>query len=111
MELAGEFIIDELASSIRGSLSLKLRDQSVGNLFVYSRKECEATNLQNSRDEEELARQLKQFEQDLQRETVKNNLSLAHNDHLKHVRRQLPISKTKIDWERASAPLAINKKQ
>jgi hypothetical protein len=111
LELTGKFIIDELALSIRGSLYLKIRDQSVGNLFIYSRKECEITNLQSLQDVEELARQLRRFEQDLQREIVKNNLSLAYNDHLKHLRRQLPISKTKIDWARASAPLAVNKKQ
>ena len=107
----GEFTVDELASNVCGSLTLKIRDQSDGDLFIYAKKEYGITKLQNVQDEEELTKHIKQFEQELQREIVKNNLSLVHNDHLKHVRRQLPISKTKIDWDKATIPIAINKKK
>jgi hypothetical protein len=110
MELTGEFILDQEAFKIQGFLVLKIRDQDVGELFIYFKKEFNSSFSSGLQCEEEIAIQIKQFEQELQREIVERNSSLMYNDHLKHLRRQLPISKTKIDWEKASFPLVINKK-
>jgi hypothetical protein len=110
MELTGEFILDQEAFKIHGFLALKIRDQDVGDLFLYFKKEFNAPFSSALQSEKEISIQIKQFEQELQREIVEKNSSLMYNDHLKYLRRQLPIAKIKIDWEKASFPLVINKK-
>ena len=105
-ELHGEFT--EAEGSLNGLLRIRGRDSSDGSAFFDWRKEYKDVELKD-KSKEGIAKAIKTLEQDFHKEVYLTNI-LISEEGVKRLRRLLPVTKTKMDWERYAMHAKIPEK-